>query len=233
MVVNRKTAVSGSQWYVSYPAASRIPVGGVVVLSATTAGAETVAAAQAETSILGICDNRPEGLTKGKYDGFFEQYESVPLVDGVGYALAIPNGSDVNVDIGDFLEVAVLGDGTPGNHGLLEEAGSTTGTTFTVATVAKALQSVTMGSKSYKIPASDVAVGDTTVTMAAGEIATMGIAVGDYICLEDITGNCQTNRVAGLTSIIITLEIPSTVVLENSANDLVTRCYPVLVKLVK
>lgn len=233
MVVNRKTAVSGSQWYVSYPAASRIPVGGVVALSATTAGAETVAAAQAETSILGIADNRPEGLTKGKYDGFFEQYEQVPIVDGVGYALVMPNGSDVNVDIGDFLEVAVLGDGTPGNHGLLEEAGSTTGTTFTVATVAKALQSVTMGSKSYKIPASDVAVGDTTVTMAAGEIATMGIAVGDYICLEDITGNCQTNRVAGLTSTIITLEIPSTVVLENSANDLVTRCYPVLVKLVK
>lgn len=233
MVVNRKTAVSGSQWYVSYPAASRIPVGGVVALSATTAGAETVAAAQAETSILGIADNRPEGLTKGKYDGFFEQYEQVPIVDGVGYALVMPNGSDVNVDIGDFLEVAVLGDGTPGNHGLLEEAGSTTGTTFTVATVAKALQSVAMGSKSYKIPASDVAVGDTTVTMAAGEIATMGIAVGDYICLEDITGNCQTNRVAGLTSTIITLEIPSTVVLENSANDLVTRCYPVLVKLVK
>lgn len=233
MVVNRKAAVSGSQWYVSYPAASRIPVGGVVVLSATTAGAETVAAAQAETSILGICDNRPEGLTKGKYDGFFEIYEQVPIVDGVGYALAMPNGSDVNVDIGDFLEVAVLGDGTPGNHGLLEEAGSTAGTTFTVATVAKALQSVTMGSGSYKIPASDVAVGDTTVTMTAGEIATMGIAVGDYICLEDITGNCQTNRVAGLTSTIITLEIPSTVVLENSASDLVTRCYPVLVKLVK
>lgn len=233
MVVNRKTAVSGSQWYVSYPAASRIPVGGVVALSSTTAGAETVAAAQAENSILGIADNRPEGLTKGKYDGFFEQYESVPIVDGVGYALVMPNGSDVNVDIGDFLEVAVLGDGTPGYHGLLEEAGSTTGTTFTVATVAKALQSVTMGSKSYKIPASDVAIGDTTVTMTSGEIATMGIAVGDYICLEDLNGNCQTNRVAGLTSTVITLEIPSTVALANGDSDLVTRCYPVLVKLVK
>jgi len=233
MVVNRKTAVSGSQWYVSYPAASRIPVGGVVALSSATAGSETVAAAQAENAIIGIADNRPEGLTKGKYDGFFEQYEQVPIVDGVGYALAMPNGSDVNVDIGDFLEVAVLGDGTPGNHGLLEEAGSTTGTTFTVATVAKALQSVTMGSKSYKIPASDVAVGDTTVTMAAGEIATMGIAVGDYICLEDLNGACQTNRVASLTSTVITLEIPSTVALVSNDSDLVTRCYPCLVKLVK
>lgn len=233
MVVNRKTAVSGSQWYVSYPAASRIPVGGVVALSSSTAGAETIAAAQAETSIVGIADNRPEGLTKGKYDGFFEQYEQVPIVDGVGYALVTPNGSNVNVDLGDFLEVAVLGDGTPGYHGLLEEAGSTTGTTFTVATVAKALQSVTMGSDSYKIPAADVSIGDTTVTMTSGEIATMGIAVGDYINLEDLNGNCQTNRVAALSATVITLEVPSTVALVSNDSDLVTRCYPVLVKLVK
>lgn len=233
MVVNRKTAVSGSQWYVSYPAASRIPVGGVVALSATTAGAETVAAAQAETSVLGIADNRPEGLTKGKYDGFFEQYEQVPIVDGVGYALVVPNGTDTNIDIGDFLEVAVLGDGSPGYHGLLEEAGGTTGTTFTVATVAKALQSVTMGSKSYKIPASDVAVGDTSITMTSGEPTTMGIGVGDYICMEDITGACQVNRVASVSATSIGLVVPSTVVLENSASDLVTRCYPCLVKLVK
>ena len=233
MVVNRKVAVSGSNCYVSYPAASRIPCGAVVAISSTTAGSETVAAAQAQTSILGIAGNRPEGLTKGKYDGFFEQYEQVPIIDDVGYALVMPNSGDTNIDIGDFLEVAVCGDGTPGAHGVLEEAGGTDGTIFTIATVAKALQSVTMGSKSYKTPASSVAIGDTSATMVAGEITTMGIAVGDYILIEDDNGNAQTNRVASLTSTVIGFEIPATNVCETGGTDTITRLYQCLVKLVK
>jgi hypothetical protein len=233
MVVPTKVAhPTGSVHIVNYPAASRIPIGGAVALSSATAGSETVKAAEAETSILGFAGNR-EYVPKGKYDGFLEQYEPVDIIDGYANALVIPNGANVNIDIDDFLEIAELGDSTPGNHGLLEEAGSAAGTVFTIATVAKALQSVTMGSKSYKIPASDVAIGATTITMTAGEIATMAIAVGDYILLEDINGACQVNRVASLTSTVITLELPSTVALVNSDSDLVTRCYHCLVKVVK
>jgi hypothetical protein len=231
--VPRKVAVPGaSVRVVNYPAASRIPIGAAVAFSSATAGAETVAAAEAETSILGFAGNR-EFVPKGAYDGFLETYEPVDIVDGYANALVMPNGTDTNIDIGDFLEIAVLGDGTPGPHGLLEEAGSSAGTVFTIATVAKALETVTMGSKSYKIPAASVAVGDTTITMTAGHIATMGIKVGDYIYLEDITGAGQLNRVAGLTSTVITLEVPSTVVLTYTDSDLVTRCYPCLVKVVK
>ena len=233
MVVPRKVATTGSNYYVSYPAASRIACGAVVTLSSTTAGSETIAAAEKQTSILGIAGNRPEGLTKGKYDGFFETYEQVPIVDDVGYALVAPNSGATNIDIGDFLEVGIFGDGTPGAHGVLEEAGGTDGTIFTIATVAKALQSVTMGIKSYKTPASSVAIGDTSATMVAGEIATMGIAVGDYIYIEDDNGAGMVNRVASLTSTVIGFEIPTTNVCETGGTDTITRLYHCLVKLVK
>lgn len=233
MTVPRKVATTGSNCYVSYPAASRIACGAVVTLSSVTAGAETVAAAQAQTSILGIAGNRPEGLPKGKYDGFFDTYEQVPIIDDIGYALVAPNSGATNIDLGDFLEVGIFGDGTPGAHGVLEEAGSTDGTIFTVATVAKALQSVTMGSKSYKTPASSVAIGDTSATMAAGEIATMGIGVGDYILIEDDNGNAHVNRVASLTSTVIGFVLPATNVCETGGTDTITRLYQCLVKLVK
>ncbi|MFA5409012.1 MAG: hypothetical protein WC343_09625 [Bacilli bacterium] len=233
MVVPRKVASTGSNCYVSYPAASRIACGAVVALSSATAGAETVYAAETETSILGIAGNRPEGLPKGKYDGFFETYEQVPIIDDIGYALVRNNSGDYDIDVGDFLEVCVCGDGTPGGHGILEEAGTHAGTVFTIATVAKALQSVTMGSKSYKVPASSVAVGATSATMVAGEIATMGIGVGDYIYIEDDNGAGMVNRVASLTSTVIGFEIPATNVCETGGTDTITRLYQCLVKLVK
>lgn len=234
MTVPKKVAIGDSHYLPgSHPAASRIGFGTIVAASSATAGATTVKMVEAETMVLGIAGNR-EYLPKGKYDGFYETYENVPIVYDIGYALVMPNGSDTNIDIGDALEVAVLGDGTPGNHGLLEEAGSSAGTTFTTSTVAKALESVTMGSKSYKIPASAVTAGDTTITMTAGEIATMGIGVGDYICLEDTGASlgAQLNRVAALTSTVITLEIPAAFAL-GTDHDLVTRCYPCLVRMVK
>lgn len=232
MAVTKKVAATGSARIVSYPAGAYVPFGAALIFSTATQDGEIVKGAQAETSIVGLAGNR-EFLPKGGYDGFWAQYEQIDIVDGYGYALVVPNGSDANIDAGDFLEVAVLGDGTPGYHGLLEEAGSTAGTTFTTSVVAKALEGVTMGSKSYKIPASDVAVGDTSITMTSGEPTTMGLTVGDYILMEDIDGNCMVNKVASVAATSIGLVRPSTVVLENSASDLVTRVYPCLVKLIK
>jgi len=234
MVVPRKVAVPGaSVRVVNYPAASRIPIGGALAFSSATPGSETVKGAEAETSILGFAGNR-EFVPKGAYDGFLGQYEPVDIIDGYANALVIPNGADYDIDVGDFLEVAVLGDGTPGPHGLLEEAGTQQGTIFTVATVAKALESVDMGARSYKVPASAVSVGDSTITMSGTDIATMGIAVGDYILLEDTGASlgCQVNRVADLTATVITLELPATVAL-GTDHDLVQRIYNCLVKVVK
>jgi hypothetical protein len=232
-MANKRVGATGSNYYVSYPAASRIACGAAVVPSSATAGSETLAAGVNTTSILGLAGNRPEGLTKGKYDGFFEQYEQVPIIDDVGYALVSPNGGNVNIDIGDFLDIGAFGSGSTYTHGVLEEQGSGAGTTFAVTCVAKALQSVTMGSKSYKIPASDVAVGDTSITMTSGEPTTMGIVVGDYIMLEDINDDLQVNMVASVSATTIGLVIPSTVTLVANDNDLVTRLYPCLVKLIK
>jgi hypothetical protein len=233
MAVPKKVATTGSEFILSYPAAGRIPCGAAVTFSSTTAGAETIVAAETGQSILGLAGNRGEGLPKGKYSGFFEQYEMVPIVSNVGYALVTANRATVNIDIGDFLEVAIMGDGTPGNHGILEEAGSNAGTVFTDDVVATALQSVTMGAKSHKTPASSVAIGDSSATMVAGEIATMGISIGDYISIEDDNGNMQVNRVAGLTSTVITFEIPATNVCETGGNDTINRLYPCLVRLGK
>lgn len=232
MAVTKRVATTGSNQYVTYPAASRMAFGAAVAFSSATAGSETVAAAQAETSILGLAGVR-EYLPKGKYDGFYEQYEGIPIVDDVGYALVTPHASDTNIDVGDFLEVCLFGDGTPGYHGVLEEAGSNAGTTFTIATVAKALQSVTMGSKSYKIVAADAAAGVSSLTMTSGELATMGVTVGDYVYLEDLNGAGEVNKVTSVSATVLGLAIPTTLALDNSDGDLVHRLYPCLVKLIK
>lgn len=230
MAVTPNIQVSGSKTLDSFPAAQTIAYGQVVAFSSATVGAETVKpATESVTSVLGLADKR-NFVPKGYYDGFYNQYDMVPIVGGRGYALATPNGGDVNIDLGDYLELADLGDGTSQAHGLLEEAGSTAGTTYTDAAIARALETVTMGSKSYKIPATDVAVGDTSITMTSGEPTTMGVTKGDYICLEDLDGDVQVNKVASVSATAIGLVIPSTVALVHDNSDLVTRLYPVKVE---
>lgn len=229
MAVTPNIRVPGSETLDSYPAAGTIAFGQVLTFSATTVGAETVRAANdSSANILGLADKR-NFVPKGHYDGFYSQYEMVPIVTKRGYALCTANAGDVNIDIGDYLEMAALGGGS-GYHGLLEEAGATAGTTYTDASIAQALESVTMGGDSDQIPATDVAVGDTSITMSAGAIADMGLTVGDYILLEDITDDLQVNKVASLTSTVIGLVIPSTATLVNGDSDLVHRLYPVKVE---
>jgi hypothetical protein len=231
MAVMRDPVITGSIRIGSYPAAQAIAFGAAVVPSAKTAGADTIKPCTAEQGILGFAGRRAY-LPRGGYDGFWATYEMVDVVAEYAMALVTPNGANVNIDNGDFLEVAILGDGSTSAHGILEEAGSAAGTTKTTISVARALATVAMGSDSYKVPASDVASGDTTVTMAAGAIAAMGITVGDYILLEDLNAELQVNKVASLTATVIGLVMPSTVSLVNSDSDLVTRLYQVPVEMV-
>lgn len=218
----------GSELYQSYPIATgaSIAFGAALVFDSVTAGAETVTPAKSGQSILGFADKRM-WLPKGGYDHFYTYGVDglIPIVSKRAYALVVPNGANVNIDAGDYLEIAALGSNPTAGHGLLEEAGTTTGTTFTDDTVAQAEESVTMGSGAYKVPANDVAIGATTITMGTGDIATMDLDEGDLILLEDITGDLQVNAVAGLTSTVITLVKPSTVALSHSANDLVTKIF--------
>lgn len=233
MSVTRNIRTTNSKSVGSWPAASATVFGAAVVGSTLTQDAETLAPATAQTCIIGLADKR-KFVPKGGYDGRYEQYEPIPVVGGEGMALVTPNGANVNIDFGDFLEVAALGDGSTSAHGILEEAGSNAGTVFTIATVAKALEAVTMGSGKYKVPASDVAVGATSVTMTSGDpITNMGLSVGDFILLEDLSGACQVNKVAAVTATVITLAWPSTVALTVSDSDLVTKLFPCKVQLIK
>jgi hypothetical protein len=120
-----------------------------------------------------------------------------------------PNRGNYNIDLGDFLEVAVLA-GTSSRHGVLEEAGAQAGGTGTALSVARALQSVTMGSTSYTALNATLTVGDTTATVVSGTPTTVGLTIGDYILLEDIDSERQVNRVTSLNATTIGLEIPST-----------------------
>jgi hypothetical protein len=231
MAVPRDIKIKGSQHLGGWPAAAIIPAGAAVVVSSGVEGADTIKAAHNEEGILGFAAKQIM-IPRGWYDGFWKIEQDVEVLQDYAMAWVTPNGANDNIVLGDYLEVALLGSGSSVGHGILEEASSHTGTTKSLKSVARALESRAMGSKSYKIPAATVAVGDTSITMTGTDIATMGITVGDLILLEDITGEYQVNKVASLTATVIGLVMPSTVVLNNSS-DLITRLYQVPVAILR
>jgi hypothetical protein len=239
--VQKSPRCFGSEVLDSLPVASGeyIAFGALLVDGSNTVGVNTVKAAKCASvggtpqQPVGVADIR-KFVTLGKYDGFWSdtpRVEIVPIVTERANVFVTPNGANISIEAQDYLEVAVLGDGSTSNHGVLEEAGAADGTLLTADTVAKALETVTMGSSAYAIPASDVAVGASTITMAAGAIATMGLQVGMYILLEDLNGAVQMNKVADLSSTVITLVMPSTVALVHNNSDLVTRVFQVRAEL--
>lgn len=143
-------------------------------------------------------------------------------------ALVIPNANNISIVDGDYLECAVLGDGSC-YLGVLEEAGSTAGETRTTTTKAQALEDCSMTSSAYKSPSGNVAVGESTITFLAANLALLDLHEGDYIILEDLNGDAQLNRVKSLTSTVITLELPSTVALTAGNSDLVHKVFQVKV----
>ncbi len=206
-------------------ASALTPYGAVVVK--TAAGKAAAVKAATETGILGVVVN--DAVEHTPYGGFYNAGESMSIIPfGPCRVWVVPNGADIDIEAGDYLEVADLGSGSQtGRHGILEEAGNAAGGTRTATSVARALEDVTMGNESYKVPASNVAVGDTTITMTAGDITTMGLTRGDYILMEDLNGNLMVNKVQKLTPTLIYLEIPSTVALTVADGDLVTKMHQV------
>lgn len=209
---------------ISMDAAGIIPFGSAVVKSASG----TIAAA------ITANDNDIIGFAKGDelehtVAGFYGQYDPVPVIVGGGRvnAWVIANGTDVNIIAGDFLDVAALGSTPTGPHGLLEESGNVTGGTRVTSSVAKAVESKTMGSASYKIPASDVAIADTTVTFSSANLTLLSLVDGDYFLMEDLSGNLQVNRQNSATSTVITLEKASTIAMVATDSDLVTKMFQV------
>jgi hypothetical protein len=236
MAVPHRVRIEGSRVIGSYPAEVRTPFGAAVYASTVTGGAEQVAPAAipAVGSIMGFADKR-EFTPKGSYDGFYEIGEMVPIVKDYACALITQNGGAVNIDNGDWLEVAALGDSSADcYHGVLEEAGSAAGTQFTTDSVAQAIQSVTM-TTSYFVPHTAVVAGETHIHMGTGDITSMSLTAGDYILLEDTasTLGTQVNKVASIdsTGLIINLVVPAAFALATD-HDLVSRLYHCNVRMI-
>lgn len=225
MTVLRPTKVGGSEQWDSFIGASNvsIPHGAAVCFGTKTQGAETVTPATAQTSILGFVDGPRGYVPRGGYDSFYLN-EMINIIYKRANALVVANGAAVNIDAEDYLEVAALANGAVA-HGILEEAGAARGDLFTDAVVARALEGVTIGGDSYKVPASNVSIGDATATMTAGDITLLDLEEGDLILLEDLNGSLQVNKVAELTSTVITFAKPSTVALTTVDSDLITKIY--------
>lgn len=156
-------------------------------------------------------------------DGFYSQYDIVPLVTaGRCRVWVTPNHTTAeDIIAGDYLEIADLGGTNALPVGVFQEmggeGGSGTGTVREATSVARALEDCDLVDI---VPvASTVAVGDTTVTLSAANMTTLGLAAGDYILLEDDSGNCMINRVKSVTSTVITLQIASTVAMSDTTND--------------
>ncbi len=140
-------------------------------------------------------------------------------------ALVIAKANTSIVD-GDYLEAAPLG-GATSYIGVLQEAGSNAGEDRTLNSLAQALEDCTITSSSYKTPASDVAVGDSTITFSSANLALLDLSEGDLIILEDVNGAASWNRVKSLTSTVVTLEFPATSALVANDSDLVYKVFQI------
>lgn len=203
-------------------AASQLPFGGAAVYAAagTVKGAPCTATAY---NILGIAiDDNVEKTV----DGFYSQYDMVPLITAGRCRVWItPNNTTAAaITAGDYLDLAVLGGTNTLPVGVFEESGTQGGQTRLTSALARALEDATL--IDCEVP-DDVAVGDTTVTLSAAEMTGLDLAVGDYILLEDVSAGVQVNRVKSLTATVITLQFASNVALASASSDLVhklTQC---------
>ena len=198
---------------------------GAAVIRAGASRSVTAAGLPNEDDIIGFAIEPANGVVLDD-DFFYKQYDPMRIArDGEVTALIITKGATDIVD-GDFLEVADLGDSTPGAHGLLEEAGATDGTINVTTAVAKAREDITLGAASMAQPASNVAIGDLTATMAAAFNTALLLEEGSIIYLRDINGKGQVNRVKELTDTVITFEFASTVALAANTDyiHLVKQC---------
>ena len=103
------------------------------------------------------------------------------------------------------------------------ESTSVAGATRAAGSCAKLLEEITIGSDSYKVPASTPTAGEYHVHMTVGDIALMGLKVGDYVALRNADSTTgQTNLITALeddgSTATITFAIPLTV----AAVDLVS-----------
>ena len=215
----------------SHAATSQIAFGAVVEYAANGRLRSTKGTVD---NIVGITMNDEVEKT---IDGFYAQYDQIAVVTrGAARAWVTSNESTKeDIRIGDFLEVAIIADGSPTQPiGVLQQMGAESGTCSgavrELRTVARAIDDETM--TDIEPVSADVSVGDTTVTLLAADITNLDLSIGDYILLEDIDGDAMINRVVSTTATVITILIPSTVAMVATDNDPIHKLHQVEVELI-
>lgn len=216
----------------SHAAASQIAFGAVVQSAAVGTVKSTL---NTVDNIFGIAMNDEVEKT---VDGFYSQYDTVPIVTSGPARAWVTSNETTKEDIlaGDYLEVALVGNSGSNTLpvGALQQMGAETGTCTgairELRSVARALDDVTLSD--IEPVASNVTIGDTEVTMSAGNMTNLDLSNGDYILLEDINGNVMINRVKSTTSTVITLQIASTVGMLSASSDPIHKLHQVEVELI-
>jgi len=185
-----------------------------------SAGTVKSTRALTDANILGIAGDDMVGKT---VDGFYSKYDPVPIITGGRARVWVtPNHTTAeDVVAGDYLEIADIGGTNTTPVGVFQEmdgeGGSGTGDARQVESLARALEDVDL--LDIEPVASDVAVGDTEVTLSSANMTNLDLDDGDYILLEDISDQCMINRVASTTATVITLQIASTVAMLSGQSD--------------
>lgn len=211
----------------SHAAASLIAFGAACAYAAsgTVQATKDIAVSQ---NLIGVADDDDVEKTE---PGFYSQYDAVPLITQGRCRLWITanHTSAVELLAGDYMEIADVGGTNALPVGVFQEmdgdGGSGTGAVRQATSVARVLEDETL--TKLEIIGADMAVGATTLTMDAAKMTALDLAAGDYILLEDVTGNCMMNRVASVTTTAITLQVASTVALDFSDNDVVHKLHQV------
>ena len=200
--------------------------GGVIAFGAAVyrTAAKVVSGCLCTAAGTGMVGIAVDDMIEKTIDGFYSQYDSVPLwTEGRGRLWVTPSEDDTSIEAGDFLELAVLGSSNTLPVGVFVEAVADTpaGAVRTTESMAQALEDVTLTSalKWVKTEAGqNVVIGATTVTLTT--VKTALFTKGDYILLEVLAGNVQINRVKSISGAVLTLEIPSTVALTGNTDYL-------------
>ena len=176
-------------------AASKIPFGGAAAYAAAGTIQATIDIAVSQNLVGVAVDDNVEKTE----DGFYSQYDVVPLVTA-GRCRVWVTANEVSAEdikAGDYLEIADLGGTNALPVGVFQEMGAESGTgtgdVREATSVARALEDVDL--TNIEPIGSALAVGGETVTMDATKMTALDLSAGDYVLLEDHSGNCMINRV--------------------------------------
>ena len=189
-------------------AASNIAFGAAVAYAAAGTVQATIDIAVSQ-NLLGIADL---DLVEKDEDGFYSQYDIVPIITAGRCRVWVTSNESTKEDIiaGDYLEIADLGGTNTLTCGVFQqmdaEGGSPAGTVRQATSIARALEDVTL------TDVEPATLSGKTLTLLAADIVLLGLAVGDYVLLEDASEEAEVNRVAALpTTTTVTLQFtPST-----------------------